>query len=85
MWIRLDPELFSGSGFGINHFESGSGQHGSGINLIPNFLIQGSKKHRIQDLDRIRIRIPDLDPGAYPGFGSGSETGQNFLFLYKNF
>ncbi len=40
-WIRIrsDPELFSGSGLGsgINHFASGSGQPGSGMNLKPNF------------------------------------------------
>jgi hypothetical protein len=43
LWIRirsririwLDPELFAGSGSGINHFGSGSG-------LIPNFSVKKS-------------------------------------------
>jgi hypothetical protein len=37
-----DPELFAGSGVGsgINHF--GSGQSGSGMNLIPNFSVKKS-------------------------------------------
>ena len=37
IWIRIrsDPELFAGSGSGINHFGSGSG-------LIPNFSVKKS-------------------------------------------
>jgi hypothetical protein len=40
--VDLDPELFAGSGLGsgINHFGSGSGQSGSGMNLIPNFSVK---------------------------------------------
>jgi hypothetical protein len=40
LWIRIrsDPELFAGSGSGINHF--GSGQSGSGMNFIPNFSVK---------------------------------------------
>jgi len=40
LWIRIrsDPELFAVSG--INHFGSGSGQSGSGMNLIPNFSVK---------------------------------------------
>ncbi len=39
-----DPELFarSGVGSGINHFGSGSGQSGSGMNFIPNFSVRKS-------------------------------------------
>jgi hypothetical protein len=44
LWIRIrsDPGLFAGSGLGsrINHFGSGSGQSGSGMNLIPNFFVK---------------------------------------------
>jgi hypothetical protein len=42
--IRSDPELFAGSGVGsgINHFRSGSGQSGSGMNFIPNFSVEKS-------------------------------------------
>ncbi len=36
--VDPDPELFAGSG--INHFGSGSGQSGSGMNLIPNFSVK---------------------------------------------
>jgi hypothetical protein len=39
-----DPELFAGSGSGlgsgINHLGSGSGQYGSGMNLILNFSVK---------------------------------------------
>ena len=48
LWIRIrsDPELFAGSGSGvgsgINHFGSGSGQSGSGMNFIPNFSVKKS-------------------------------------------
>ncbi len=36
-----NPELLAGSGLGsgINHFGSGSGLAGSGMNLIPNFSV----------------------------------------------
>jgi len=48
LWIRPDPdpELFAGSGVGsgINHFGSGSGQSGSGMNFIPNFFSKLHKK-----------------------------------------
>jgi hypothetical protein len=45
--IRSDPELFAGSGSGINHFGSGSG-------LIPNFSVK--KPHFfIQIAQKIRI------------------------------
>jgi hypothetical protein len=35
--IRSDPKLFVGSGSGINHFVSGSGQPLSGMTLKQNF------------------------------------------------
>ena len=43
--VDLDPEpdpvpVGSGLGYGINHFRSGSGQSGSGMNLIPNFSVK---------------------------------------------
>ncbi len=42
--IQSDPELFAGSesrlGSGINHFGFGSGQSGSGMNLITNFSVK---------------------------------------------
>jgi hypothetical protein len=40
--VDPDPELFAGSGLGsgINHFGSGSGQSGSGMNLILNFSVK---------------------------------------------
>jgi hypothetical protein len=44
LWIRIrsDPKLVAGSGLGsgINNFGSGSGQSGSGMNLIPNFSVK---------------------------------------------
>jgi hypothetical protein len=42
--VDPDPELFAGSelGSGINHFGSGSGQSGSGMNLKPNFSVEKS-------------------------------------------
>jgi hypothetical protein len=40
--VDPDSELFAGSGLrsGINHFGSGSGHSGSGMNLIPNFSVK---------------------------------------------
>jgi hypothetical protein len=35
-----DPELFEGSGSGINSFGSGSDQAQFGMNLIPNFSVK---------------------------------------------
>ncbi len=48
--IRSDLELFAGSGVGsgINHFGSGSGQPGSGMNLKPNF--SGKKSHFLNQM-----------------------------------
>ncbi len=44
LWIRIrsDPELFAGSGLGSgkNHFGSGSGQSGSGMNFKPNLSVK---------------------------------------------
>jgi hypothetical protein len=54
LWIRIrsDPELFAGSGVGsgINHFGSGSGQSGSGMNLIPNFSVK--KEHFLNKMHK---------------------------------
>jgi len=42
LWIRIrsDPELFEGSGSGINSFGSGSDQAQFGMNFKPNFSVK---------------------------------------------